>query len=57
MEKEPLIVRCPVCNGETGVKVFEDTVLLNFPLTCPCCRRETIINVVKLKLVPSEPTT
>ena len=34
MEKEPLMVRCPVCKGETGVKVFEDTVLLNFPLTC-----------------------
>ena len=57
MEKEPLIVRCPVCSGETGVKVFEDTVLLNFPLTCPRCKQETIINVVKLKLVPSEPTT
>ena len=45
------------CNSATGVKVFEDTVLLNFPLTCPCCKQETIINVVKLKLVPSEPTT
>ncbi len=56
MEKEPLTVRCPVCNGETGVKVFEDTVLLNFPLICPCCKQETIINVVKLKLVPSEHT-
>ena len=56
MEKEPLTVRCPVCNGETGVKVFEDTVLLNFPLICPCCKQETIINVVKLKLVLSEHT-
>ena len=55
MEKEPLTVRCPVCNGETGVKVFEATVLLYFPLTCPHCKQETIINVVKLKLVPSEP--
>ena len=51
------MVRCPVCNVETGVQVFEDTVLPNFPLTCPCCKQETIINVVKLKLVPSEPTT
>lgn len=57
MEKEPLTVRCPVCNGETGVKVFEATVLLYFPLTCPCCKQETIINVVKLKLVPCEPAT
>ena len=57
MKKEPLMVHCPVCNGATGVKVFEDTVLLNFPHTCPCCKQETIINVVKLKLVPSELTT
>ena len=57
MEKEPLTVRCPVCNGETGVKVFEATVLLCFPLTCPHCKQETIINVVKMKLVPSEPAT
>ena len=55
MEKEPLTVRCPVCNGETGVKVLEATVLLYFPLTCPHCKQETIINVVKLTLVPSEP--
>lgn len=33
------------------VKVFEDTVLLNFPLYCPSCENETIINVVKLKMV------
>lgn len=55
MQKELLVVRCPACNGETGVKVFEETVLLNFPLSCPCCRQETVINVVKLKLVPSDP--
>jgi len=57
LEKEPHMVRCPLCNGKTGVKVFKDTVLLNFPITCPCCQQETIINVVKLKLVPSEPAT
>lgn len=57
MEKEPHMVRCPLCNGKTGVKVFEDTVLLNFPITCPCCQQETIINIVKLKLVLSEPAT
>jgi len=55
LQKEPLVVRCPACNGETGVKVFEETVLLNFPLSCPHCKQKTIINVVKLKLVPSEP--
>jgi len=54
MEKESLWVCCPICDNKTKVKVFEDTVLLNFPLYCPWCKRETIINVVKLKMVPSK---
>ncbi|MBQ4579520.1 MAG: cysteine-rich KTR domain-containing protein [Clostridia bacterium] len=54
MEKESLWVRCPICDNKTRVKVFEDTVLINFPLYCPWCKRETIINVVKLKMVPSK---
>ena len=54
MEKESLWVCCPICANKTRVKVFEDTVLINFPLYCPWCKRETIINVVKLKMVPSK---
>ena len=56
LEKESLWICCPVCDGKTQVKVFEDTVLLNFPLYCPGCQKETIINVVKLKMVTSEET-
>ena len=51
MKKEAYWVQCPVCSSETRVKVFEDTVLINFPLVCPHCQKETIINVVKLKMV------
>ena len=54
MEKESLWICCPVCDNKTMVKVFEDTVLLNFPLYCPSCKNETIINVVKLKMVPGK---
>lgn len=54
MKKEAFWVQCPVCSSETRVKVFEDTVLINFPLACPNCQKETIINVVKLKLVPAD---
>ena len=54
MKKEAYWVHCPVCSSETRVKVFEDTVLINFPLMCPHCQKETIINVVKLKLVPAD---
>lgn len=41
---------CPVCGSKTRVKIRDDTVLQNFPLFCPKCRREAIINVVKLDI-------
>ena len=46
-------IKCPLCGGKTRIKVNEDTVLLNFPLYCPKCKKETLINVVKLKMVVS----
>jgi len=49
-----LWVRCPFCDSKTKTKVYPDTVLLNFPLFCPKCKRETKINVVKLKMVISD---
>ena len=49
IEKESLWIRCPTCNRKTRTKVYEDTVLLNFPLFCPKCKREYVINVVQLK--------
>ena len=54
MEKESLWIRCPICDEKTSVKVFEDTVLINFPLYCARCEKETIINVVQLKMVQSQ---
>lgn len=47
-------IRCPVCGGKTRTKVYEDTILLNFPLYCPKCKREIKVNVVQLKLMISE---
>lgn len=52
--KETLWIKCPKCNNKTRVKVFEDSVLLNFPLFCPWCKKETIISIVKLKMVISD---
>ncbi len=52
--RDELWVRCPRCNQKTRIKVYPDTVLLNFPLYCPKCKRETIINVVQLKMVISK---
>ncbi|WP_198927575.1 cysteine-rich KTR domain-containing protein [Tissierella creatinophila] len=35
--------------NKTRVKILDDTVLENFPLFCPKCKQETIINVKQMK--------
>ena len=47
-------IHCPVCSGKTRTKVYNDTVLLKFPLYCPKCKKEILINVVQLKMVLCE---
>ena len=44
-------IRCPICQGKTRTKVQEETVLINFPLYCPKCRKEVLENVVQLKMI------
>lgn len=44
-------IRCPVCGNKTRNKIRQDTVLENFPLFCPKCKRETLINVQHLNNV------
>ena len=34
----------------TSVKIREDTVLKNYPLYCPKCKRETLIEVKDLQV-------
>lgn len=41
-------IRCPACKHKTRVKVRGDTELKNFPLFCPKCKQETLINVIEL---------
>ena len=49
-------IRCPVCNSKTRTKVYADTVMFNFPLYCPKCKSETLINAEKLNItVITEP--
>ena len=40
----------PVCKSKTRIKLREDTMLENFPLFCPKCRQETLINVKQLNI-------
>ena len=41
---------CPVCGNKTRLKLREDTILENFPLYCPKCKQETLINVQQLNM-------
>ncbi|WP_373276298.1 cysteine-rich KTR domain-containing protein [Clostridioides difficile] len=35
----------PICNNKTRIKIRVDTVLISFPLFCPKCKHETLINI------------
>ena len=39
---------CPICHCKTRLKIRNDTELKNFPLYCPKCKRETLINVQQM---------
>lgn len=51
---ESLWVQCPNCGGKTRTKVYEDTVLIKFPLFCPKCKKETLVDIVQLKMIKSK---
>ena len=49
-------IRCPNCDKKTRTKVYADTVMLRFPLYCPKCGTETIIDVMKFEYkISAEP--
>lgn len=42
---EKVWIKCPICSSKTRIKIRQDTILMNFPLFCPKCRQESLINV------------
>ena len=44
------LVICPICQNKTRLKIREDTLMKNFPLYCPKCKQETLINIRKLNV-------
>ena len=42
-------ILCPVCSGKTRTQVRTDTVLENFPLFCPKCKRTFLISMRNCK--------
>ena len=45
---------CPICDTQTETKVLPETVLVRYPLFCAKCRQETLVDVVKMKMVLSD---
>ena len=43
-------ILCPICQHKTRVKIMKETVIKNFPLFCPKCNKETLINVKQFKM-------
>lgn len=43
-------VFCPVCGNKTRLQIQEDTELKNFPLYCPKCKQENLIDAKKLHI-------
>lgn len=45
MELRTEWVKCPVCGNKTRNKVRQDTILKKYPLFCPKCKQETLIEI------------
>lgn len=43
-------IYCPVCGNKTRLQIRLDTGLKNFPLYCPKCKQENLIDVKELHI-------
>ena len=48
--KNSVWIFCPVCGSKTRNRIREDTILKNYPLYCPKCRQECLIDVKDLQV-------
>jgi len=44
-------ILCPVCGGKTRDRIRADTELKNFPLYCPKCKQECIVDAKQLNII------
>lgn len=43
-------INCPICSNKTRTRIRKDTELKNFPLFCPKCKHETLIEATNLQI-------
>ena len=44
------LVLCPMCGAKTRLRLLQRTVLRDFPLFCPKCRQERLINAQNFQI-------
>lgn len=42
-------ILCPECRGKTRTQIRRDTVLENFPLVCPKCKKTFLVSAHEYK--------
>lgn len=43
-------VLCPVCGSKTRSRIRKNTILKNYPLYCPKCKQEVLIEAKDLQV-------
>ena len=43
-------LRCPICANKTRNRIREDTILKNYPLYCPKCKQEVLVEAKDLQV-------
>lgn len=44
-------IYCPGCGNKTRDRIRKNTILKNYPLYCPKCKRETLIEAENLQII------
>ena len=55
VEEEKRWVLCPWCGAKTRLQILRETELVTFPLFCPKCRLESIINAKNFIIETKQP--
>ena len=40
-------IHCPVCHCRTRTKIKKETVVYNFPVFCPKCKKEFLVDIIE----------
>lgn len=50
IKEETKWIKCPICGNKTRDKIRTDTIIKNFPLFCPKCKKESLIDVEQFNI-------